>query len=117
RAVAAIRRVAEAELADIVPAPALHPAVVEQRAGTELTGADADRGTTRPEVHRRQGVTHLPRPVTPDHLVTEPQASAHTGSPTLDRPVVEQRAGVHEAGRDSQRGAARPEVHRRQRVT
>ncbi len=61
RLVAAMLLVALSELAVEVPAPALHGAVIEERAGEAVAGGDRDGGTAGAEIDRRQRIAHLAR--------------------------------------------------------
>ena len=93
-AVAAGGGVAEAELAVGVVAPALDGAVVEEGAGVAAAGGDGGGGAAGAEVDGGEVVAHLAGVVAAVGGVAEAELADGVEAPALDRPVVEERAGV-----------------------
>ena len=113
-------RVAVAEAAAAVVAPAAHAAVRQDGAGVAEPGGDRLRGQERAA---RLAEVHRPGPVgrhaqvaadVDDVAVAEPAVAAE--APAFDRVIVEQRARVKAAGGDGLRGASEAEVDRRDRA-
>jgi hypothetical protein len=114
--VSAIGGVADPELADVVLAPALHSAVVEERAGVRSAGSDGGRGPAAAEGNDGEGVAHLARSIATGGGVADPEPPEAILAPALDLAVVEEGAGVGIAGTDGDGGTSGAEVDRGQRL-
>ena len=93
-AVAAVGGVAEAELAAVVVAPALHRVVIEQGAGVVLPGGDLHRSAAGAEIDGEQAGPHLVGVVASAGGVTVAEVAVAVVAPALHRAAAEQGAGV-----------------------
>src|SRR5690606_7547858 len=106
---AALVGVAEAELPDVIVSPALHGAVVEQRAGVEAAGRHRGGGATGADVDSGQGVAHLAVLAPPRPGVAQPERARVVAPPPPEGAGVEHGAGVAVARVDLDGGPARTE--------
>ncbi len=102
--------VAQAELAVVVPAPALHRAVVEE--GADPVRADGHLGgrAAGAQVHGGEVVTHLAGGVAAVGGVAEAEEAEVVEAPALDGTVVEQGTRLEARRADGGGGAAGAEV-------
>ncbi len=112
--VADVVEIAVAEPAVPAVAPAAHRAVVEDRAGVVMGGADCDRGAARAEVDRADRARRLV--VANVSRVSVAELARESGAPAAHRAVIEDRAGVEVGGADRHGRAARAKVHRADRA-
>jgi hypothetical protein len=103
RVVAAVFRVPEAELSEVVLAPADDGAVVEERAGVVATGRDRARAPPLAEVDRGERLSQLVRFVTAVVPVAEAELSGVVPTPALDHPVRAEGTAVGPAEREGDR--------------
>eukprot|EP00961_Rhodomonas_salina_P068837 924283-Rhodomonas_salina.2 len=92
--VATILRVSQPQLPFVVEAPALDTAVIQKRAGVEVSSHNALRVAVFAQVDGRQVVTHVRVSVASRFPVAQSQLPLAVVSPALDAALVQKRAGM-----------------------
>lgn len=93
RSIAAIGGIADAQKAEGIDTPALHVAVVEQRAGVSTPYGNLCRCSSCSQIDDGQIATHFARTVTSRLGIAYTELSGVVGAPTLDTIVRRARAG------------------------
>src|SRR5690606_17448666 len=107
RIAASAGRVALAELAGSVVAPALDGGIVEDRARVVVAGGEVDDGAAGAEVDGSEGVAHLAGVGATVGGVAKAKLAGAVGAPAADRAKVQKDAGVPIAGGELDAAARR----------